>query len=77
LVCNGALIVTAVEFLEVEFSTGSFAGPQTQIVGSRSVEARNWDIISDCFNNLTTFPGASLLALRILEFSDMAVELNL
>jgi hypothetical protein len=29
LICDGALVVTAVEFLEIEFSTGSFAGPET------------------------------------------------
>ena len=77
LVGNGALVVTAIELLEIKFSTGSFAGPETQIVGGRSVETRNWDIIGNRLDNLTTLPGARLLALRILEFSDMAVELNL
>jgi hypothetical protein len=77
LICDGALVVTAVEFLEIEFSTGSFAGPETQIVGSSSIESRNWDIIGDSLYDFTTFPGTALLTLRILKFSYMAVELDL
>lgn len=77
LVCNGTLVVTAVKFLEIEFSTGSFAGPETQIVGSRSIKSRNWDIIGDSLDDFTTFPGTALLTLRILILSYMAVELDL
>ena len=77
LVCNRTLVVTAVKFLEIEFSTGSFAGPETQIVGSSSIESRNWDIIGDSLYDFTTFPGTALLTLRILKFSYMAVELDL
>jgi uncharacterized protein YfaP (DUF2135 family) len=77
LICNGALVVAAIELLEVELATGSFARPETQIVGSRSVKSRDWDIIGDSLDDLTTFPGATLLTLRVLVFSDMAVELDL
>jgi hypothetical protein len=77
LVCNRTLVVTAVKFLEIEFSTGSFAGPETQIVGGMSIESRNRDIVGHSFDDLTTFPGTALLTLRILEFSHMAVELDL
>jgi hypothetical protein len=56
LICNGALVVAAIELLEVELATGGFARPETQIVSSRSVESRDWDIIGDSLDDLTTFP---------------------
>lgn len=77
LISYGALVVTAVEFLEIEFSTSSFAGPETQVVGSWGFETGNWHIVGNGFDNLTTFPDNLVYSLRILVFSDTAIELDL
>jgi len=77
LISNGTLIVATIELLEIEFSTGSFTGPKTQIVRSRCVESRNRNIVSDSLDNFTAFPDYNILSLLILIFSGVAIKLNL
>jgi hypothetical protein len=77
LVGHGALVVTTVELLEVKLSAGSLAGPQTHVIGCRSVESWNWHIISNRFDDFTTFPNCDVLSDLILVFPDTSIELDL
>ena len=63
--------------MEVEFSTRSFAGPESQIVGGGRVIAWDRDVVGDGLDDFTPFPDGNRLTVRIRGFLNMAEELNL
>jgi len=77
LICNRALVVATIELLEIKLSTSGFARPETQIVGSRGVKSRNWNIICNGLDDLTAIPDYNGLSLLILILSCVAVKLDL
>lgn len=77
LVSHGALVITAVELLEVKLSTGSLTRPQAQIISSWCVKSRNWNIVSHRLDNFTALPDDFLGSLSILVLSYATIELDL
>jgi len=77
LIGHRTLVVTTVELLEVKLAAGSLTGPQTHVIGCGSVEPWNWHIISNGFDDFTTFPNCDVLSDLVLVFSDTSVELDL
>lgn len=77
LVGDGAFVVTAVELLEIEFTSGGLAGPQSQVVGSRGVVSRDRNIVGNGLNNFAAFPDGNVLARCVGRLADAAEELNL
>ena len=65
LITNGGFVVTRVELLEIELSFRSFRRPKTEVVCGRGAITWNWDVISHCINNLSTFPDRNSLAILI------------
>jgi hypothetical protein len=71
------LIVSAVEFLEVEFSTCRLARPKTEVVGGWSVETWNRHVKCNGLHNLAAFPNRNRLSVVVLVFSDVTIKLDL
>ena len=63
--------------MEVKFSTRSFTGPESQIVGSGRVIAWDRDIVGDGLDDFTPLPDGNRLTVRIRGLPNMAEELNL
>jgi hypothetical protein len=74
---DGALVVTAVELLEVELAARRLAGPEPQVVGRRRVEARDGHVVRHGAHDVAALPYGHLLAMAVLVLSHMAVELDL
>lgn len=77
LVGDRAFVVTTIELLKVEFAVRSLAGPETEVVGSRCIVTRNWDVVGDSANNLTTLPVGDGFALGVCLLANVAEELDL
>jgi hypothetical protein len=61
LISYGALILSRVELLKVEFTTGGLAAPQTEIVGGSGVVSWNRHIVCNGLHELTILPDTLCL----------------
>lgn len=76
LIGNCALILTRVEFGEVELARRSSARPQAQVVHRSSSVSWNGHIVRYGCDDLAILPRCDLLAVLIRVFVDPAVELD-
>ena len=77
LVCHRALVLSGVELLEVEFSAGSLAGPQSQVVCGCRCVPRNGNIVGYSFDSLAALPVSDGLSGCVLRLVYIAIELDL
>ena len=77
LVCHRALVVSTVELLEVKLPTGSFARPQSQVVGRWRSIAGDWHVVGHSLDSLATLPVRNGSAILVGGLLNVAVKLNL
>lgn len=77
LVSDGALVVAAVELLEVKLAARGLARPQSKIVGRGGIVTRDGHVVCDGLDDLAAFPEHGRLAVLLGHFADTAKELNL
>jgi hypothetical protein len=65
LVANGTLIIPGIELLEVKLAAGWLRGPEPKVIGGRSVESGNRDIVGDSLDNLASFPNILNLSIIV------------
>ncbi len=75
LVRHGALVLAAVELLEIEFAARGLARPQPQVVGRRSPVTRNRHIVGDGCDRLAAVPSSHGPARTVRLLANLAIEL--
>lgn len=76
LVMYRLLILARVELLEVKLAAGSFAGPQTQVVGGRSIVTRNRHVVGVGSHYLAVLPNRDLSSVVIVVLANVTVKLD-